>query len=124
MKKNHFLSGITYSLLLSSPLLLSACQGVEGLFTDSPNRSYDNRQSYGNSQHTTTIYQSGVANHHRSSATTATGSADNSNSTSAKASSAASTSAQALGNTPQTSTQAAKKTVGTAVPTEAPTVGQ
>ncbi|KTC76989.1 hypothetical protein [Legionella brunensis] len=123
MKKNPF-SVVTYTVILSAPLLLSACQGIEGLFTDSPNRTYDARPSYGNSQHTTTVYQSGSPTQTRSSSAQrgTTYSTENNNSSNTN-SSAASASASALG-APQTSTQASKKTVGTAVPTEAPTVGQ
>lgn len=111
MKKN-----LAYGLLLSSSVLVSGCQGVESLFTDSPNRSVNNNNTYGNSHHATTVYQSGAPTQNRSSA-------PNSNSaTNAAANSSANASAAAA--TPGTSTQAAKKTVGTAVPTEAPTVGQ
>ncbi|CEK12100.1 hypothetical protein [Legionella hackeliae] len=114
MKKNLILSSVT-GALISSTLLLTACQGIEQLFTDSPARSA--QPSYGTSnQHTTTVYQSGASNSSASRATSGSSTANSAN-TSSSGSSSASTATEPT-------TQAAKKTAGTAVPLEAPTVGQ
>ncbi|KTD07598.1 hypothetical protein [Legionella jamestowniensis] len=126
MKKNLLFWGIA-GILTSSSLLLTGCQGIEQLFTDSPVRS--SQPEYGTSQrHNTTIYQSGSstrANSTTSRATSSSTSANRSNpdSSSSSGTSSSSSSASSSTSTPAT-TQAAKKTAGTAVPLEAPTVGQ
>ncbi|KTD22745.1 Uncharacterised protein [Legionella lansingensis] len=116
MKKNSLRARLTYTLLLSSPLLLSACQGVEQLFTDSPTNRYNGQESRGNTQHSTIVYQSGSQANARSTSTPT--SSTTSAVTSSPTSSATTSTAQGA------TTQATKKAAGSGVPLEAPMVGQ
>lgn len=52
--KKTILSNLTYAMLISSPLLLTACQSMDGLFGNSQDYNYRNTQpmqSYGRTTH-------------------------------------------------------------------------
>lgn len=105
MKKNLLFWGIKGTL--ASTLLLTGCQGIEQLFTDSPNRY--SQPSYGTSQqHNSTVYQSGSSNRANSTAPRATSSSTSANRSDAS-SNADNSSSSSSSTSAQTTTRAVKK---------------
>ncbi|KTD18028.1 hypothetical protein [Legionella jordanis] len=122
MKKN-----IAIALALGSSFsvaLLSGCQGIEGLFTDSGSNRTSSNYSYGDTHHSTTIYQSGTPGHARTMAPKANAATSSAQSHSSTTSASASTTSNPTPAQPVKKTGAAVPTEAPSVPSLAPTVGQ
>lgn len=98
------------AIIAFTPIILTACQGIEQLFTDSPDRRYSPPKTYHeHSMHTTTVYQSGSPNHSEHQPTNK-----------------ATSSKESTDSITEVNTRSAKNLSSstTAVPTESPAVGQ
>ncbi|MDI9819003.1 MULTISPECIES: hypothetical protein [unclassified Legionella] len=121
MKKKRLLPAFIHTLFLSSPLLLSGCQGIEQLFTDSPDYSY---RSSGPGYDSRSARPSAAASQGGSSSAASSSSYTTTPKVTANPASSSDSSSQQTTTTRQETTATTGSKPTNVVPLTAPTVGE